>query len=85
MLLSDKARSLALPMLLCEEEDVEGNHSTSAGKIGEKELFYIMSRGFELKEALKLMLRAKFNKVLENIHVEELKEQIISEMEARLD
>ncbi len=84
-ILSDTAKSIALPMLLCEEEDVEGNHSTSAGKIGEKELFYIMSRGFELKEALKLMLRAKFNKVFENIHVEELKEQIISEMEARLD
>ena len=84
-ILSDTAKSIALPMLLCEEEDVEGNHSTSAGKIGEKELFYIMSRGFELKEALKLMLRAKFNKVLENIPVEELKEQIISEMEARLD
>ena len=72
-------------MLLCEEEDVEGNHATSAGKIGEKELFYIMSRGFELKEALKLMLRAKFNKVLENIPNENLKEQIINEMEVRLD
>jgi len=84
-ILSDTAKSIALPMLLCEEEDVEGNHATSAGKIGEKELFYIMSRGFELKEALKLMLRAKFNKVLENIPVEELKEQIITEMETRLD
>lgn len=84
-ILSDTAKSIALPMLLCEEEDVEGNHATSAGKIGEKELFYIMSRGFELKEALKLMLRAKFNKVLENIPVEELKEQIVTEMEARLD
>lgn len=84
-ILSDTAKSIALPMLLCEEEDVEGNHSTSAGKIGEKELFYIMSRGFELKEALKLMLRAKFNKVLENIPVEELKEQIVTEMETRLD
>ena len=64
MLLSDTAKSLALPMLLCSEEDVEGNHSSSAGKIGEKELFYIMSRGFELKEAMKLMVRAKFNKIL---------------------
>ena len=53
MLLSDTAKSIALPMLLCSEEEVEGNHSSSAGKIGEKELFYIMSRGFELKEAMK--------------------------------
>ena len=85
MLLSDTAKSLALPMLLCSEEDVEGNHSCSAGKIGEKELFYIMSRGFELKEAMKLMVRAKFNKILENIKDEELIEQILKEIDNRLD
>ena len=85
MLLSDTAKSLALPMLLCSEEDVEGNHSSSAGKIGEKELFYIMSRGFELKEAMKLLVRAKFNKILENIKDEELKEQILNEIDKRLD
>ena len=85
MLLSDKARSLALPMLLCSEEDVEGNHSSSAGKIGEKELFYIMSRGFELKEAMKLIVRAKFNKALEAIKNEDLKEEILKEIDERLD
>ena len=85
MLLSDNAKSIALPMLLCSEEDVEGNHSSSAGKIGEKELFYIMSRGFKLKEAMKLMVRAKFNKVLANIKNDKLKEEIIEEIDKRLD
>ena len=85
MLLSDTARSLALPMLLCSEEDVEGNHSSSAGKIGEKELFYIMSRGFELKEAMKLMVRARFNKILKNIKDENLKQEILEEIDSRLD
>ncbi|MBQ2937846.1 MAG: SufD family Fe-S cluster assembly protein [Clostridia bacterium] len=85
MLLSDTAKSIALPMLLCSEEEVEGNHSSSAGKIGEKELFYIMSRGFELKEAMKLMVKAKFNKILENIKNEELKNKIIDEIDLRLD
>ena len=85
MLLSDTAKSLALPMLLCSEEEVEGNHSSSAGKIGEKELFYIMSRGFELKEAMKLMVRARFNKILENIENEDLKEEILQEIDKRLD
>ena len=64
---------------------LNGNHSSSAGKIGEKELFYIMSRGFELKEAMKLLVRAKFNKILENINDEELKEQILNEIDKRLD
>ena len=85
MLLSDKAKSIALPMLLCSEEDVEGNHSSSAGKVGEKELFYIMSRGFELKEAMKLMVRAKFNKILENITDEDLKQKILEEIDKKLD
>lgn len=85
MLLSDKAKSLALPILLCSEEDVQGNHSSSAGKIGEKELFYIMSRGFEKKEALKLMVKAKFNKVIENIENESLKNEILEQIDKILD
>lgn len=85
MLLSDTAKSLSLPMLLCSEEDVNGNHSSSAGKIGTKELFYIMSRGFELKEAIKLMVRAKFNKIIETIESEMLKKEILSKMDEKLD
>ena len=85
MLLSDTAKSIALPMLLCSEEEVEGNHSSSAGKIGEKELFYIMSRGFELKEAMKLMVRARFNQILEKIENNELREKILQEIDKRLD
>lgn len=85
MLLSDKAKSLSLPMLLCSEEEVEGNHSSSSGKIGDKELFYIMSRGFEQKEAIKLMVRAKFNKILETVKNEELKDIILNEIDSRLD
>ena len=85
MLLSNKAKSIALPMLLCSEEDVEGNHSSSAGKVGEKELFYIMSRGFNFKEAMKLMVRAKFNKILENIKDENLKQEILDEINKKLD
>ena len=81
MLLSDTAKSIALPILLCSEEDVEGAHSSSAGKIGEKELFYIMSRGFDLKEAQKLLVRANFNKILENIKNEDLKNLVLANID----
>ena len=85
ILLSNEAKSIALPMLLCSEEDVEGNHATSAGKIDEKELFYIMSRGFSIKEAEKLLVRARFNKLIEKIEDENLKELILEEIDKRLD
>ena len=85
MLLSDRAKSIALPMLLCTEEDVEGNHSTASGKVDEKQLFYIMTRGISYKEAVKLIVKSKFNKIIERITDEELKNEILSEIDKRLD
>ena len=85
MLLSDKAKSIALPMLLCTEEDVEGNHSTASGKVDEKQLFYIMTRGISYKEAVKLIVKSKFNKIIERITDEKLKNEILSEIDKRLD
>ena len=85
MLLSDKAKSIALPMLLCTEEDVEGNHSTASGKVDEKQLFYIMTRGISYKEAVKLIVKSKFNKIIERVSDEELKNEILSEIDKRLD
>lgn len=64
MLLSDKAKAIALPMLLCAEEDVEGNHSTASGKVDSKVLFYIMSRGLSYKEAVKLLVKSRFIKII---------------------
>lgn len=85
MLLSEKAKSIALPMLLCTEEDVEGNHSTSSGKVDKQKLFYILSRGIEYKEAIKLMIKSRFNKILERIEKEEFKNEILLEIDRRLD
>ena len=85
MLLSNKAKSIALPMLLCTEEDVEGNHSTASGKADEKQLFYIMTRGISYKEAVKLIVKSKFNKIIERISDENLKNEILKEIDKRLD
>ena len=85
MLLSDTAKSKALPMLLCTEEDVEGNHSTACGKVNNQELFYIMSRGLSYNDAMKLIVKAKFNKIIETIKDEELKEIISNEIDKRLN
>ena len=85
MLLSEKARSIALPMLLCTESDVEGNHSTASGKVDNQELFYIMSRGLSYNEAVKLIVKARFNKILNRIADEDLRNEIIEEIEERLD
>ena len=84
MLLSDKAKSKSLPILLCHEDDVEGNHSSSAGKLQDKDLFYIMSRGIDSKDAVKLLVRSKFNSVIDKIENDKIKKIVLEEIDRRL-
>lgn len=84
LLLSKQAKAKALPMLLCKEEDVEGRHSASVGKIDEKSLFYIMSRGFSYQDAVKLVVRAKFGQILDKISDESLKEKLKNIIDRKL-
>ena len=73
MMLSPNAKSKSLPMLLCHEEDVEGEHGVSSGKLDESKLFYIMTRGISYEEARRLIIKANFNEIIKNIENEEIK------------
>lgn len=81
LLLSKNARSISLPMLLATEEDVVGNHSSASGKVDDEMLFYIMSRGFNYSDAIKLIVKARFSTILENLN----DEKIIDEINQRID
>lgn len=85
LLLSKTAKSKALPMILCAEEDVDGRHSSSVGRVEENELFYIMSRGISYEEALKMVVKAKFNGVLSKVFDENLKQTLIETVDKELD
>lgn len=84
MMLSKDAKAIALPMLLCSEDDVEGNHSTASGKVDDKVLFYIMTKGLNYKEAIKLLVKSNFSKILDNINNEEIRNEIIDEIDKKL-
>lgn len=84
LLLSEKAKSIALPMLLCTEDDVEGEHSTASGKIDTKILFYLMSRGLSFKESVKLIVKSNFDAIIERINDNELKDKVIDVIDEKL-
>jgi Fe-S cluster assembly scaffold protein SufB len=71
-------------MLLCHEEDVEGTHGVSTGKIDEDKLFYLMSRGINEKDAKKLIINANYNLVIDNILDEDIKKLIKEEINKKL-
>lgn len=81
MILSSTAKSKSLPMLLCHEEDVEGEHGIASGKIDESKLFYIMTKGISYEEARKLIIKANFSNILRKINNEELKNIINDEID----
>lgn len=55
LLLNPGVRNQTAPLILCREEDVEGDHHASVGEVDSKQLFYLMSRGINELEAKKLM------------------------------
>lgn len=74
--LSDKAVNLSAPLLLCGEDDVEGRHATSTGRPDSGMLHYLMCRGFDRKEAERLLVEASFTPLLNKIGVQEIKQEI---------
>lgn len=84
ILFSEDAISKSLPILLCREEDVEGSHSSSSGKIDEHQVFYLQTRGIDKKEANKILVKAKFKSILENVRDEKIREEIEEIIERKL-
>lgn len=56
-----------IPLILCSEEDVEGNHGASIGNLDEKTMFYLKSRGFSEKAAQNMVARARIDSICEKI------------------
>lgn len=58
LLLGDDVVNRTIPLILCGEENVQGNHGATAGKLDEEKLFYFCSRGLSREEACDMMARA---------------------------
>ena len=76
LLLSPKAINKSLPVILCDEEDVEGEHGSTIGKLSKEMLFYMQTRGISQEEAEKLLSKAKIQFAADFIPDEEIKQKI---------
>lgn len=61
LLLGEDAVNQTIPLILCAEEDVQGNHGATIGRLDDETLFYLCSRGMTEKEALNMVARAKMD------------------------
>jgi Fe-S cluster assembly protein SufD len=77
LVLSDKARADSIPALIIDENEVAGaGHAATVGKLDEEQLFYLMARGLSRKQAVQMLVMAFLAPVLDQIPVEEMREEL---------
>ncbi|WP_020007858.1 Fe-S cluster assembly protein SufD [Salinicoccus albus] len=76
LMLSEKARGDANPILLIDEDDVTAGHAASVGRVDPIQMFYLMSRGISRKEAERLVIHGFLAPVVKALPVESVKNQL---------
>lgn len=84
IILSDTVRNRSVPLMLSNEDDVDGHHAVTVGRLDDEKIFYLMSRGLDKFAAEKLIIEAAFNPVLEKISDESIRAEIFDELQRRL-
>ncbi len=85
MILNRGARADSIPGLEIKNNEVRATHSASVAQIDEEQIFYLMSRGMSEEEAKKLLTLAFFQPLIDQIPAEQIKEEIISLIEYKLE
>ena len=84
LLLDDTAKTDTYPYMEINQEDATVTHEATVGKIGDEQIFYLMSRGFSEDEALSLIVNGfmePFTKELPMEYAVELNRLIKLEMD----
>lgn len=76
LLLSPDVVNKSLPVILCDEENVEGEHGCTIGRLSSEILFYMQTRGFSKEDAEKITAKAKINSCAGEINHEETQNKI---------
>ncbi|SJZ41958.1 Iron-regulated ABC transporter permease protein SufD [Pilibacter termitis] len=84
LMLSDKARGDANPILLIDENEVTAGHAASIGRVDPDDMYYLMSRGIEPKEAQRLVIRGFLGAVITAMPSRTLQEEFIEMIERKL-
>ncbi|MEH6944439.1 Fe-S cluster assembly protein SufD [Bacillus sp. JJ722] len=84
LMLSEKARGDANPILLIDEDDVTAGHAASVGRVDPIQLYYIMSRGISKKEAERLIIHGFLAPVVNELPIEGVKKQLVEVIERKV-
>jgi len=85
LMLSDESEADASPKLIIKNHDTEASHSATVGQVDRQDLFYMTSRGISPRQARNMLVEGFFVPVLEEIAVEEFRDDVEDLVQERLD
>ena len=66
MILGDDVVNKTMPVILCDEDDVAGNHGATIGSVSPEQLDYLAARGLSRQAAEQMFIRALFEDAIIN-------------------
>lgn len=84
LMLSEKARGDANPILLIDEDDVTAGHAASVGRVDPLQLYYLMSRGIPKTEAERLVIHGFLAPVVKKLPIEGVRNQLVEVIERKV-
>ncbi|TMC44436.1 MAG: SufD family Fe-S cluster assembly protein [Chloroflexi bacterium] len=85
MLLSDHAGADPIPVLeILTNDVVRCGHGATAGALGDEDLFYAMSRGFDRDQAQQLLVHGFFRRVINQIDDEHVRQRVLNAVRPRI-
>lgn len=66
MILGDDVVNKTMPAILCDEDDVAGNHGATIGSVSPEQLDYLAARGLSRQAAEQMFIRALFEDAIIN-------------------
>ncbi|WP_342752943.1 Fe-S cluster assembly protein SufD [Shouchella clausii] len=83
LMLGERARGDANPILLIDEDDVTAGHAASVGRIDPLQMFYLMSRGISRAEAERLVIHGFLEPVVSQLPVASVRKQMKTVIERK--
>jgi Fe-S cluster assembly protein SufD len=84
LMLSDDSEADASPKLIIHNHDTEASHSATVGQVDREDLFYMTSRSLPPRTARNMLVEGFFVPVLEEIEVDEFREDLEALIAQRL-
>lgn len=84
LVLSDDVTNKTMPVILCDEDDVAGNHGATIGSVGPEQIQYLTDRGLSQDEAEALYVRALFDEAVIAAPTPEVRAAVLDRAEAVL-